>query len=59
MKSWYVTVLKNNFKQVECIKCVSAQTATERLKEMKEKYVNVPATETEPAIVYTFFREQF
>jgi hypothetical protein len=59
MKSWYVTVLRNNFTQVECIKCISAQQATERLKEMKEKYVNQPATENSPAVTYTFFRDQF
>lgn len=65
MKSWYVTVLKNNFTQLECIKCISAQQATDRLREMKEKYINVPADPGNPdpllakGITYSFFREQF
>ena len=66
MKSWHVTVLQNNFKQIECIKCVSAAQATEKLKEMKEKYVSIPKDPTSSnqeiatkGITYTFFREQF
>jgi len=65
MKSWYITVLKNHFTQVECRQCISAGQATERLAEMKVKYINVPADPGNPdpqlakGITYSFFREQF
>ena len=57
MKSWHVTVLKNHFTQVECIRCVSAKEATDKLAEMKAKYVDDPTAT--PPVKYGFFREQF
>jgi hypothetical protein len=69
MKSWYVTVLKwtgsSKVRQVESRPCVSAGSATEKLKEAKEKYINVPgdpdATDPELkyGIKYEFVREQY
>jgi hypothetical protein len=65
MKSWYVTVLKNPCKQVDQRSCVSAQSATEKLKELKAKYIDIPPdpTSSDPELVkgikYSFFREQF
>jgi hypothetical protein len=65
MKSWHVTVLENPCKQVITYQCVSAAAATEKLKEVKEKYIDIPA---DPAsddprlkrgVIYTFFREQY
>lgn len=59
LKSWYVSVMKSPCKQIESIKCVSADEATAKLKQLKEKYVDEPATETSPAVTYTFYREQY
>jgi hypothetical protein len=65
MKSWYVTVLKIPCKQVKSVQCVSAQSATEKLKELKGIYIDVPPdpTSSDPELVkgikYSFFREQF
>lgn len=65
MKSWYVTVMEKPCKQIESRKCISAQQATEKLKEMKEKYIDIPAdpTSSDPrlqkGVSYSFFREQF
>jgi predicted SPOUT superfamily RNA methylase MTH1 len=65
MKSWYVTVMEHPCKQVDQIKCVSAVSATEKLKAAKEKYVNIAPdpTSSDPrlkkGVTYMFFREQF
>lgn len=65
MKSWHVTVLKNHFKQVEMITCISAKDATEKLAAVKEKYKDVPPVpghenpEIAKGITYSFFREYF
>jgi hypothetical protein len=69
MKCWYVNVLKwtgpTTVRQIESRQAVSASSATEKLKEAKEKYVNVPGdpSSTDPAIKYgikyDFVREQY
>ena len=60
MKSWHVTVMQG-CKQVYQRKCISAQQATDFLKEVKEKYKNVDA-EGKPLkdhVPYQWHREQF
>jgi hypothetical protein len=65
MKSWYVTVMEKPCKQVEQLACVSAASATEKLKAMKEKFIDIPPdpTSTDPrlqkGVSYAFYREQF
>lgn len=65
MKTWHITVLANGIKQVACIPCVSAGSATEKLKAAKEKYIDIAPdpTATDPQLIkgikYSFFREQF
>jgi len=65
MKSWYVTVMEKPCKQVYSRQCISAASATEQLKEAKEKYIDIPAdpTSSDPrlqkGVSYSFFREQY
>lgn len=65
MKSWYVTVMEKPCRQIESRQCVSAASATEKLKEAKEKYIDIPAdpTSTDPrlqkGVSYSFYREQY
>lgn len=65
MKTWHITVMANGIKQVACIPCVSAGSATEKMAAAKEKYIDVAPdpTATDPAlqkgIKYSFYREQF
>jgi hypothetical protein len=56
MKSWYVTVL-TGAKQVDVVKCLSVKQVDEKLKLMKEKYVNHPEDPTAPH--YVFMRELY
>ena len=69
MKSWYVTVLKwtgpKIVHQIESRQAVSAGSATEKLKDAKERYIDVPGDpnatypELKYGIKYEFVREQY